>query len=271
MEPLAGFVLDAGLSVQDFTSIFREAAVRSIAARQLEAKRKINISGIAASTGITRTEISRILKSVSKSPDQKLQLRQQSTNRILAAWHQDPRFTTPNGQPAELKIYGRGATFEALVKSNARGLPIRALLDELIRVDAIEVRPAQVVRVKTFFAVDRGVTPDIVQSFGDRATELLSTMLQNMRHPEGSAFIANISAARIPNSLIPLFRKQLNSKGADFLAEMQDILVRAPSEVKKIKRSEKLRRLSVTIFSHESPLPSAMPTLTKRRNFRRGM
>ena len=61
-EPLAGFVIDAGLSTNELHRIMRQAAVRSVAARQLEDSHRINISGIAATTGIPRAEISRILK-----------------------------------------------------------------------------------------------------------------------------------------------------------------------------------------------------------------
>ena len=61
-EPLVEFVLDSGLSTLELHSIFREAAVRTVAARQLELSPRVNISGIAASTGIPRAEISRILK-----------------------------------------------------------------------------------------------------------------------------------------------------------------------------------------------------------------
>ena len=63
MEPLAGFVLDSGLSAHELLTIFREAAVKSVVAKQLESSDRINISGIAATTGISRADISRILKS----------------------------------------------------------------------------------------------------------------------------------------------------------------------------------------------------------------
>src|SRR5580698_9197533 len=60
LEPLVGFVLDSGLSTHEWHSILRESAVRTVAAKQMEVARRVNISGIAASTGIPRAEISRI-------------------------------------------------------------------------------------------------------------------------------------------------------------------------------------------------------------------
>jgi hypothetical protein len=271
LEPLVGFVLDSGLSTQELRSILREAAVRSVAARQMEIARRVNISGIAASTGIPRAEISRILKSRADSLRQVADRQQQSTNRILAVWHQDPKFTTPGGKPADLKIYGRGASFEALVRSHGRGIPTRAMLDELIRTGAAEVLSPRMIRVKTPVAVDRGVTPRAIRSFGERATELMSTMLQNMRNPEAPKFVASVAGANISPTVMPLFRKELATKGADFLADIHESLFRGVTGLTKKKARSPASRVSVTIFYHETS-PKAKPrkgAAQKRRNFRR--
>ena len=271
LEPLVGFVLDSGLSTQELRSILREAAVRSVAAKQIEVARRVNISGIAASTGIPRAEISRILKSRVDSLRKIADREQQSTNRILAAWHQDPKFTTPGGKPADLKIYGRGATFEVLVRNHGRGIPTRAMLDELTRTGAAEVLSSRIVRVKTSVAVDRGVTPRAIRSFGERATELLSTMLQNMRNPEAPKFIASVSGANISPTLMPLFRKELASKGTEFLADIHDSLSREAIGGLTEKKPSRTSRMSVTIYYHETP-SNAKPrkvAVKKRRNFRR--
>jgi hypothetical protein len=270
LEPLVGFVLDSGLSTQELRSILREAAVRSVAARQIEVARRVNISGIAASTGIPRAEISRILKSRADSPRHVTDRQQQSTNRILAVWHQDPKFTTPGGKPADLKIYGRGASFEALVRNHGRGIPTRAMLDELIRTGAAEVLSSRIIRAKTSVAVDRGVTPRAIRSFGERATELLSTMLQNMRNPEAPKFVASVAGTNISPVVMPLFRKELATKGADFLADIQESLFRDVTGITK-KKLSRASRVSVTIFYHETSR-KAKPrkgAVKKRRNFRR--
>jgi hypothetical protein len=271
LEPLVGFVLDSGLSSEELHLILREAAIRSVAARQLQVAQRINISGIAASTGIPRAEISRILKSSVDSSRQLADRQQQSTNRVLAVWHQDPKFTTPAGKPADLKIYGRGATFETLVRNYGRGIPTRAMLDELTRTGAAEVITSQIIRVKTSVAVDRGVSARAVRAFGVRVTELMSTMLQNMRNPENPRFIASVSGASISPALLPLFRKELANKGADFLADIHDSIIRETAGMSANRHPSRASRVSVTIFCHETERQTkpAMNTVRKRRNFRR--
>jgi hypothetical protein len=145
------------------------------------------------------------------------------------------------------------------------------MLDELTRTGAAEVLSSQIVRVNTSVAVDRGVTPQAIRSFGERATELLSTMLQNMRNPEAPKFIASVSGTNISPTLMPLFRKELASKGAEFLVDIHESLFReATGELTK-KKPSRASRVSVTIFYHETP-PNDKPrkdAVKKRRNFRR--
>jgi Family of unknown function (DUF6502) len=179
LEPLSGLAFDCGLSIGEVNSILREAAVRGAAGRQLEDKKRVNISGIAAATGVSRAEISRILRdgyAARKLIDDR---HQNPANRILTAWHRDPRFLTSNRLPAALKLYGRGATFESLVRQYGRGLPIRAVFDQLTRTGAIELRASQQVSPKMSVAVDRRITPQMIKAYGDWATDLLSTKLLN--------------------------------------------------------------------------------------------
>jgi Family of unknown function (DUF6502) len=271
LEPLVGFVLDSGLSTNELHSILRRVAVQAVAAKQMEVAQRVNISGIAATTGIPRGEISRILRSITDSPRRNSDRQQQSTNRILAVWHQDPKFTTPAGKPANLKIYGRGVSFEALVRSHGRGIPIRAMLDELIRTGAAEVLPSRFVRAKTSVAIDRGVTARMIRSFGDHASELLSTMLLNMRHPESPKFVASVSRSNVSPDVIPLFRKELLRKGADFLAEIHDSMYQnVTGEIAK-RRTSSASRVSVTVFYHETHRKTKQHggAKKKRHNFRR--
>jgi hypothetical protein len=269
MEPLAGFVSDSGLSAGEFQTVFKNAAVRSAAARQLQVSNRINVSGIAATTGIPRAEISRILKVNADTFDIRGNNNQQSTNRILAAWHEDPKFTAPNGQPAELRIYGRGVTFETLVKKYGRGIPTRAVLDELIRSGAIELLDNQKVFAKTSMVIERGMSARVIKAFGDRARELLSTMLDNMRQPESPKFIASISDAAVSTASLPLFRKELATRGSDFLAEVREALLRGPNN--RFSKRVQQKAVSVTVFYYEAPdkLSDVGASRGKRRNFRR--
>jgi Family of unknown function (DUF6502) len=265
LKPLTEFVIDAGLSTRDVHAIFRECAVRIIADRQLQVAGRVNVAGIAASTGIPRAEIARIIKSRSES--NRLDRRQQSTNRILAAWHKESRFTNTNGQPAELRLYGRGSTFESLVKTHGRGIPTRALLDELVRAGSVEVLPSQKIRAKSSLTTHRGLNRQFIKAFGDHASELLSTMVTSMREPRGTEFAASVSVPIPSVELLPLIGKEISTKGAEFLSEIQENFAQLPAIAAGSGRS-----LSVTVFCNEKKASDEMAAGEKavtRTNFRR--
>jgi hypothetical protein len=186
LEPLSSLAFDCGLSISEVNSILREAAVRGAARRQLENEKRINISGIAAATGVSRGEISRILRDGYAVPEFIDDRHQNPANRILTAWHRDPRFLTSNRVPAALKLYGRGSTFESLVKQYGRGIPTRAVFDQLTRIGAIELRASQQVSPKMSVAVDRRISPQMITAYGGWATDLLSTKLLNVTKSDAS-------------------------------------------------------------------------------------
>jgi hypothetical protein len=169
-------------------------------------------------------------------------------------------------------MFGRGATFEALARKYGLGIPTRAVLDELLRSGAIELlAQTQKVRAKTSMAVERGISSSVIKAFGNHATELLSTMLLNMRQPESPKFIASVSNSAISPSSLPLLRRELASKASDFLADVQEGLPRRTALRDSKRMQDDGVRISVTVFYHESFNNKKENGVLqhRRRNFRR--
>ena len=271
-EPLAGFAVDTGLSVGEVQKIFRQAVVWVLADRQLEVGGRTNISGIAAATGLSRAEISKILRSALKRTESTNENQSQATNRILAIWYSDPKYTDRNGAPAELDIFGHRASFDALTREYGRGIPTRAVLEELLRAGAVELCGSQKVRAKSNIAVDLGVSNRAVRSFGDRGADLLATMLQNMRDPGNPGFVGTASESTDDPAALRIIRRELRNKSAQFLAEIQEGLIQKPDRRKAgAAQKGRLRNVSVTIFCNESKpkVRSTGQSGKKRHNFHR--
>jgi hypothetical protein len=262
LQPLTSLLISAGLSAGDMCLLLREAAVKSVAKSQLEMSRRTNISGIAATTGIPRAEISRILKKRHVQDDRKNDRRQQSTNRILAQWYRDSKFAGLNGEPAALRLYGRGATFESLVKLYGRGVPVRAVLDELVRSGAVRVLPGQRIKANASLAVDMGLNPQRVKSFGDLASGLLTTMLSHMREAESSILLKTVTIPATPDTL-RLIRKEISNRSAAFLSQVRELSATEP-------RRHVSRTVRVTILCHEGERRDLRKISSETRiNFRR--
>jgi hypothetical protein len=69
------------------------------------------------------------------------------------------------------------------------------------------------------------------------------------------------------SNALPLFRKELSLKGAEFLAEIQESLTQEPAKKRRVSSNT----VGVTIFYHES-IPKTnqkKSSKTKRINYRR--
>lgn len=173
--------------------MLRTAAVQSAAARQLENCNRMNISGIAAITGIPRGEVSRILNSNQSLAIGAIEARQNIPSKILSAWHCDPEYLTTARRPRDLKIFGGDRTFESLVKTYGQGIPIRAIVDELKRVGAIQLlTSSQKIRPKLPLAINSRITYKTIREF-DGATDNLNLWLRSLSDAE---FVEKVPGAR---------------------------------------------------------------------------
>ncbi len=265
LQPLAGFVLDSGLSVREFEGLFRTAAVLAVAQRQRASQQRVNISGIAATTGIPRAEISQILRAP-KRQTKPQRSTQAPINRILAAWHEEPGYQKPNGKPADLKVFGAAPSFECLVKRHAGGLPTRAVLDELVRVGAAGVVDTEKTRAKLFAATSQ-LDPRAIGVFAEKALHLFSALAAT-GNSQGHDFISVISAAYIDRSQLPLLRREVAARAADFLATMRDNL--NIDENAQNSRGLVRQVVNLAVIYNEGELGQVAKRSSRfRRNFRR--
>jgi hypothetical protein len=264
LRSLSAFVFDCGLSISEVNQILRTAAVQSAAVRQLENRNRVNISGIAAITGVPRGEVSRILHS-SRSPTiGAIQARQNVTNRILSAWHFDPGYLRADRHPRDLKIFGIGRTFESLVRTYGQGIPIRAIIDELKRVGAIQITSSQKIFPRMPLAIDPHITYKRIRDL-DAATDHFFCCLAS---PSDDEFKI-VSGTRVWSGRVPLVRQRLGPNATALLRELQTKLA-----LRKAKQHpadpRKVAHLSVKIVYREEVRDHlAQHSLKSRRNFHR--
>jgi hypothetical protein len=266
--PLSGLAAACGLSLREVNSLLREGAVRSAVARQLERNARINISGIAAMTGISRGEISRILKTNGSDKKQATVQGEGPIDRVLIAWRKDPRFMTARGRPKALKVYGRGPTFESLVKAYGRGIPIRAFFDELTRVGAIEMRASKEIILKKTWAFDRRNAIKDSRAIFAAVSEIFSSALEDIREPVG----AGISEVRqrVWTATMPLMKEKSLVQAREIFLGLQNVLTPYKTvHLKSTKSAKSAASLTVTAAFTEASEMTAKLALRARRNLRR--
>lgn len=136
LEELALALIPLGMTPKGFGELVRCAFARAAAQNSKLANGKVNHSRVAAQTGLTRGDVTRLLRSdilhaacADRAP----------LARVVDGWRTDRRFQNRNGQPKALKISGSGLSFRSLVTKYGGDIPHRAVLHELQRIDAVIV------------------------------------------------------------------------------------------------------------------------------------
>jgi hypothetical protein len=266
LKPLSELALIAGISVPELNSILRESAIRGVAAQQINDASRINISGIAAMTGISRSEISRTLKS-SPREFHTVPFSQPLTNTILRAWYCDPRFLTARRQPRDLRMYGSGSTFESLVKRYGRGIPTRAIFDELVRIGAIGMRGSQKIFLKRSAVIGQRLAVRGLSAISTAVTELFNSTLTSESHSAASSFIERITGKVVGSNAAPVLRVKSLANAQTILNRLQEALAR--KEEVAASDSNAIAKVSVTVVHIAQRKKGARLSSKRRRNFRR--
>ena len=255
IDPLMDLTFDAGITVHEFSRLVRERAVRIASARITRESGRSSNSRVAITTGLARGEVARILKAEKFCP--RRLSGQHPARKVLAAWYDNVQFLGANGDPAVLPIFGKRKSFERLVGMYSGGIPVRAMLDELAQISAIEVLPRQRIRAKVRVPTFRGMTTSAIANVGERAADLLSTLTRNLRTSSNALFEATAVMSNIDASAVPLVRRDIAEQGAAFIDGTSSLLARSRSKPARVPSSISRRcRIGVTAYYFEEELPS---------------
>jgi uncharacterized protein DUF6502 len=270
LDPLIDITFDVGITVHEFSQLVRERAVRTAASRIARESGRDSKSRIAIVTGLPRSEVARILKS-DESPSKRLG--QHPARKVLAAWFDNPRFLAANGDPAVLPIFGKRRSFEKLVAMHSGGIPVRAMLDELTKVDAIERLPDQRVRAKSRIPILTGLTSTSVAAIGERARDLLDTLSKNIRGTSTPLFEGTALLEETDLESVSLIRREIADQGSSFVSGANSLLNRSRGRTSKpMSKASTKCRLGVTVYYFQDDIDGAANSHTlhsRRKNLQR--
>src|SRR5258706_8334517 len=273
LDPLLELLFDAGVTVQELNQIARSRAIQIATKRVIKESGRESKSRVAIMTGLPRSEVTRILGSSDTVPKSKPD--QHPARRVLAAWHDDPRFLASNGDPAVLPIFGKRRSFERLVERYGASIPVRAMLDELRQLDAVERLEDQKVRAKSRVPIMTGLTNRSIAAVGERGRDLLETLPHNGRRSSHPFFEATAVIDDGDLELVNFVRREIAEQGTNFINSANSLLNR--SQIKrgsKTAKSSKPVRLGVTVYyfqeeSQNNDKPTGVGTHSRRKNLRR--
>lgn len=276
IDPLIGLMLDVGITAPEFSKLVRERSVRIAAGRLQSQTGRTSHSRVSIATGLPRSEVAKILKpAVAKGQPKRTP---HAARRILDAWYQSPAFLLASGEPAPIPIFGPRCSLEYLVAKHGAGIPVRAMLDELIQIDAIEQLADQRVRAKSRIPIMRGPSPGAITAMGERASELLVTLTHNLRQTIHPFFEATAVASDVNAELVALIRRDISDQGTKFVDGINELLSRsrAPNATRRKSTigEQTTCRIGVTVYYFQDQFSSigdclSLSSARRRKNLLR--
>jgi Family of unknown function (DUF6502) len=183
--------------------------------------KKPSVSRASILSGLTRKEVQRVLEEAAgerAAPDSS---RHNRAGRVLAAWARDPDFLDADGHPRTLALQDEPGSFAELVRRHSGDMPVRAVLDELLRVGAAARTADGRVAYRQPMFLGRTSATDKLDLLGIDAADLIATIDHNVTHGDvDPRFQRKVMYRNMPSSVVDEFRKLSAAKG---MAVLQDL------------------------------------------------
>lgn len=186
LRPLVRVLLRNGIDCGTFEEEVRRAYV-GVAMQDFPLEgRRPTVSRAATLTGLSRKEVARLLELPETAATDQVPAHNRAAA-VVAGWVRDPDFQDGRGAPRPLAMEDAGGGFPALVRRFSGDMPPRAVLDELVRVGAVERLPdgrASLVARSYVPAQDDVAKLEI---FGTDVAYLMETICHNLDHTGAAA------------------------------------------------------------------------------------
>jgi hypothetical protein len=251
LQPLVRILLRHGISFGELAEVLKTVFVE-VAARDFSLpERKVSQSRIAILTGLTRKEVAKQETLLASGAELDFPANLNRVIRVLDGWHTDPEFTGPYGMPLDLPFDApTPATFMNLVRKHSGDMAPRAMLDELLRVGAIERLASGSFKVLARAYITRDFDPNALQRFGEVVRDFINTYEFNMDSSPGLRRFERIVFADngLRQDLIPAFNALIRAKGPQLLNELDNWLSAQDSKVHLLGKESKRVKTGVGIY-----------------------
>jgi len=251
MQPLVRILIRHGISFGEFTEMLKNVFVE-VAARDFSIPdRKISQSRIAIITGLTRKEVAKQEAILASGEALNVISNLNRVTRVLVGWHADGDFTGPYGMPLDLPFESNGpASFVNLVRKHSGDMAPRAMLDELMRVGAVERLSSGSFKVLKRAYIPESFQAEALQRFGEVVRDFVNTYEFNMGRKPGTGRFERIVYPNdgLREELMPAFDALIRAKGMNLLVELDNWMSAQESSVPSKNREGQRVKTGVGVY-----------------------
>jgi hypothetical protein len=226
--------------------------------------KKATVSRIAILTGLTRKEVKALLAQP-LTRDGPMEEEYNRAARVIAGWLKDSRFSDGHGHPAPLPLEGKRVSFAALVKVYSGDIPVRAMLDELVRVGAVQQMKNGRICLRSRGYIPQKSAPEKLSILGTDTADLIATIDHNVYvNPKNPRFQRKVMYDNVPVGAAQEFRAVAAARGQELLEALDRWLSNRDRDVNPSTKGTGRVRLGVGLYHFEEQLEDESSKPRKR-------
>ena len=254
LVPLVRLFLRAGLGAGEFALASKLAFIR-VAAENATIAHRLNVSAIAASTGLTRKEVRALLSLLgSTGAVPRRDITRQRTVRVLQGWITDPAYHDRDGVPKPLPMRGGDVSFEGLVRRFAGDVTPVSVFRELQRAGSVSRGKTGLIRLRKQSTRHRGYGSEGLGEVATHVADLAATLVGNIERPDHPTYAGFQEIDSVPDDVAQLFNAVFAERAGLLLEGVTRWISSQQPQIKKARRAgETRRRVGLGIFFIDEP------------------
>lgn len=217
--------------------------------------KKQTISRVSILSGLSRKEVQRIVGERGGGDEIDVRERYNRAARVIAGWVRDTDFTDAAGDPITLSPEGARASFGLLVKRYSGDVPARAVLDELLRVGAVEKLGDGRIRLLSRAYIPSTSDVDKLDILGADVADLIATIDHNLQSGGSDPrFQRKLMYDNVPEEAIAEFRALSAGQAQSLLEAMDKWLSKHDRDVNPAQKGTGRVRVGMGIYYFEENL-----------------
>lgn len=226
LRPVVRQLVAYGVTYPALDQMIRELYVETAEHDFALPHKRLTDSRVALMTGLNRKEIAR-LRHRPKTDDAPVEVEDTAVTRVIGRWMGGPPFSDARGRPRPLPYEDsrrRTATFSRLVRERGIDVPVRSVLDELIRTGVAKIDDAGIVHLEQEANVPAGDLEGKLTLLSSDPGELFSTIVHNVENPENPWLQRKVVYDNIGSDALASLRESARTTGEEFIRRSNVLL-----------------------------------------------
>ena len=224
-------------------------------------------SRLALVTGVTRKEVSRLRRRRKLAPAP-VALEDNLVTHVIGRWMAGPPYASADGTPQRLPYESERSTvasFARLVRDLSVDIPVRSVLDELLREGVVALLPHGDVELQREAHIPTDDASAKLLLLGSDPAELFCTIMHNIEQPDAARLQRKVAYDNIGAEALAEIRAASRRAGQTFIRSANALLAAHDHDRNPHAAGGQRMRVVLGTYYFEEPATPAVPAKPEKR------